>query len=240
MDWEGLREATLGDVATTLVSEGGGTAAGFMGGAAIGRQIQNVVKPDSEIVTSMDKLKAWGGNNVPKLALWWLARGYRPGGVLGEATNDARKALAGSVVFDTVMRLANAGKNPATASLWGYQILGQDSGSARGDGGNVQHVLQENSALRSELNKALQRLADMQVPGSEQYRQIYPRGLEQSGLQPITPEVAERQRKFQAMEHERLQATPPAIQERERKYAFAGFKENSENTLAALCGFKER
>ncbi len=238
MDWDGLREATLGQVATTLVAEGGGTATGFIGGAFIGRQIQNMVKKDEAIIDTTDKLMAWGSNNLPKLAVWWLARGYRPAGVFGEAVSDARKAFAGSVVFDTLMRLANAGKNPATASIWGYQVLGAGEPGTLSAGSNtdVNQVLQENSALRQELNKALQRLADMQVPGTEQYRQIYPRGMESA--QPISPEVAERQRKYGAM-----QQTPPAIQEREKKYAFmnqvrAGFNDGqSDSAVAGLCGF---
>lgn len=235
MDWTGLRERTLGDVTTTLVTEGGGTAGGFIGGAFIGRQVQNLIKKDDAIVDITDKLLAWGGNNIPKLALWWMGRGYRPAGILGEAVQDGRKALAGSVVFDTLMRLSHTGKNPATASLWGYQVLGGE-----GSEGNTNQILQENATLRSELNKALQRLADMQVPGTEQYRQIYPRGMESA--QPIPPEVAERQRKYGAM-----QVTPPAIQERERKYAFAspaqqaGFRELEEDgtkgSMAKLSGF---
>lgn len=239
MDWTGLRERSLGEVATTLVTEGGGTAGGFIGGAFVGRQVQNMVKKDEAIVDLTDKLLAWGGNNGPKLLLWWLGRGYQPAGIFGEAVSDARKAVAGSVVFDTLMRLSHGGKNPATAYLWDWQVLGNGEGAGPGvSGANTQHYIQENSALRMELNKALQRLADLQVPGTEQYRQIYPKGMESA--QPMPPDVAERQRKYQAMEQERLQATPPAIQERERRFAFMGFKENSENAVAALCGFKER
>lgn len=240
MDWTGLRERSLGEVATTLVTEGGGTAGGFIGGAFVGRQVQNMVKKDETIVDLTDKLLAWGSNNGPKLLLWWLGRGYQPAGIWGEAVSDGRKALAGSFVFDTLMRLSHGGKNPATAYLWDWQVLGNGEGTGPGTSGVSGAYIQENSALRAELNKALQKLADLQVPGTEQYRQIYPRGMEQSGLQPMPPDVAERQRKYQAMEQERLQATPPAIQERERKYAFMGFKENSENAVAALCGFKEK
>lgn len=234
MDWEGLRERTLGDVATVLVAEGGGTAAGFIGGAFVGRQIQNLVKKDDAIVDTTDKLLAWGANNIPKLAIWWMARGYRPSGIAGEAVQDARKAFAGSVVFDTAMRLANAGKNPATANLWGYQVLGLgEPGVVRaGSSTDIQKLMQENGVLRTELNKALQRLAE------------YP------GLQPIPPEVAERQRKYAQMEQERLaqqqmQVTPPAIQERERRFAtmspskIAGFTSSpsEEGGMATMCGF---
>jgi len=231
MDWEGLRERSIGDVATTFVTEGGATAGGFIGGAFIGRQIQNAVKPDTAIVSLTDKLLAWGGNNAPKLALWWLGRGYRPAGVLGEATNDARKALAGSVVFDTLMRLSHGGKNPATAFLWDWQVLGNGEDSSSGtSGANMQQIIQENSALRNELNKSLQRLAEVQVP-----------------TRLVSPDVEERQRKYGIMEQERqrqLQMEPPMIEERERKYGFmsvadaSGFnKGTSEGAIAKASGF---
>jgi len=259
MDWEQLEEKTLGQAASLLVAEGAGTATGFIGGAALGRQIQNLVKKDEEIVNATDKVLAWSANNVPKLAVWWMARGLKPGGeVLNTAIDDGRKAFAGSVVFDTLMRLSNGGKNPATASIFGYQILGKE---AKESGGNdVQRVLQENSALRGELNKALQRLAaqptaprvTMTPQTIAPYIDVYPKGT--NVVQPMNQEVAERQRRFGAMqqtppivqEREKkygfMQPVPPAVQERERKFGFAGESANSAagsngETMAKMSGF---
>jgi len=173
MDWEQLREKTLGEVGTALVTEGAGVAGGFVGAAFIGRQIQNMIKPDpltGGFASITDAAMAWAGNNVPKLAIWYLTRGYaiEPGEAVTptkEAISDARKAFAGSVVFDTLMRLANGGANPATASLYGWQVLGsgQSAEIQKSAQADVQRLIQENSALRTELNKALQRLATQPV-----------------------------------------------------------------------------
>lgn len=174
MDWEQLRERTLGEVGTALVTEGAGVAGGFVGAAFVGRQIQNMVKPDptggAPFTSITDAAIAWSANNVPKILIWYLTRGYslEPGEVATptkEAISDARKAFAGSVVFDTLMRLSNGGANPASASIMGWQVLGSGTPpevqkSAQAD---VQRLIQENSALRTELNKALQRLATQPV-----------------------------------------------------------------------------
>jgi hypothetical protein len=174
MDWEQLRERTLGEVATSLVTSGAGVAGGFIGAAFVGRQIENALKPGVIATSSLaDKVVAWGANNIPKLAIWYLAKGYAiaPGEAVTptkEAISDARKAMAGSLVFDTLMRLANNGINPATATVWGWQVLGdgspQTQKSVQTAQADVQRLVQENSALRTELNKALQRLATPPIP----------------------------------------------------------------------------
>jgi hypothetical protein len=167
MDWEQLREKTLGEVGTTLVAEGAGVTGGFLAAGFIGRQIQDRIKSDDAIVSTTDKLVAWSANNVPKIAMWYLLRRYatvEPGETLTpmkEATVDAKKAVAGSIIFDTLVRLSSGGKNPASVTLFGYRLLSgsleaQKSTSSQAD---IQRLIQENSALRAELNKALQRLA---------------------------------------------------------------------------------
>lgn len=171
MDWENLREKTLGEVGTSLVTEGAGVAGGFVGAAFVGRQIQNFVMPDANISGSItNAAMAWGANNLPKLAIWYLTRGYavEPGEAvtpIKEAVSDGRKALAGSVVFDTLMRLANGGANPASASIMGWQVMGSGPSPEiqKSQQADVQRLIQENSALRTELNKALQRLAAQPV-----------------------------------------------------------------------------
>lgn len=166
MDWEQLSERSLGEVGTALVTEGAGVAGGFVGAAFVGRQFQNYIKPDADVTDITTAALAWAGNNVPKLAIWYLTRGYalEPGEIATpgkEAISDARKAFAGSVVFDTLMRLANGGKNPASVSMYGYQLMGsgQSPEAQKSAQADVQRLIQENSALRTELNKALQRLA---------------------------------------------------------------------------------
>lgn len=164
MDWEQLREKTLGEVGTALASEGIGVAGGFLGAAFVGRQVENILvkTPVTEASSATEKIVAWVANNAPKVGLWYLLRDYavHPGEEVTptkEIASDARKAMSGSLVFDTVLRLANHGVNPATVNLWGYQIMtGNEKQAPQAD---VQRLIQENSALRAELNKALQRLA---------------------------------------------------------------------------------
>lgn len=229
-----LTERTLGEAGRALIAEGGGSAGGFVGGAFLGRQIQNLIKPDSAIVSTTDKLLAWGGNNVPKLALWWMGRGYTGVGTVGEAVSDARKALAGSVVFDTIIRLSHAGTNPATASIFGYEVLGNGGPGGSGNA-NVQQVLNENASLRNELNKALQKLAEMQPPGTSEYREIYPG----EGMDTTPQGVQQRQKKYSFAAEQAMQQFP-----RQRRYAFmesAGFKNaQGAGSIAQMFGFKEQ
>lgn len=171
MDWEQLRERTLGEVGTSLVAEGAGVTGGFLLAGFVGRQIQDRIKSDAAVTaspTATNKIVAWSANNVPKLAVWYLLKKYttvEPGEALTpvkEATVDAKKAVAGSIVFDTLVRLSSGGVNPASIDLFGYRLLGSSEpqksvqSSSQAD---IQRLIQENSALRAELNKALQRLA---------------------------------------------------------------------------------
>lgn len=200
VDYEGLSRRTLGEVGEALTTSGIGVTGGLVLGGAIGRFIQNKVKTDADVTaapTLGNYAMAWGGNNVPKLALWYLSRKY----ATSELTVDGRKALMGSVVFDTLMRLLNKGINPASAFVGTYQVLGSsDAGTPGTAAGDVQKLIQENDALRAELNKALKRLGEA--------------GVE---TMPDGPEA--RRRRYGAMPEESLQ-TP-----RQRRYAFMG--ENS-------------
>lgn len=228
MDWEQLRETTLSEVGEALVTEGGGVAGGFVGAAFLGRQIQNAVMPDANIAGNITNAAiAWASNNVPKLAAWYLTRGYAiaPGETatpIREAVSDARKAFAGSVVFDTLMRLANSGSNPASATIMGWQVLGSGSGedtsknvqSAQAD---IQRLIQENSALRTELNKALQRLASPPIPVGGGYAQ--PAAPVQVNVAPVQPYAAQ-----YAESAPPGYAVPPTeqyVRQRQRKYGFA-------------------
>ena len=172
MDWEGLREKTLGEVANTLVSEGVGVGAGFIGASTIGRRVEDYMlttAQSSELADPitpaswMTILKGWSYNNVPKLAIWYVIRKYvpeTPETRTQEMMMDAKKAIAGSVVFDTLLRTTNHGKPVHDPS--GYKLLGgkgEPIRTAAAPQADTQRLIQENSALRTELNKALQRLA---------------------------------------------------------------------------------
>lgn len=172
MDWEGLREKTLGEVANTLVTEGVGVGAGFIGASTIGRRIEDymltpaqtaeldVTNPAPASWTTI--FKGWAYNNVPKLVGWYVIRKYvpeTPETRTQEVLADAKKAIAGSVVFDTLLRTTNHGKPVHDPS--GYKLLGGKGEPVRtaAPQADMQRLIQENSALRTELNKALQRLA---------------------------------------------------------------------------------
>jgi len=163
MDWEGLREKTLGEVANTLVTEGVGVGAGFIGASTIGRRIEDYMLPTGVDGTSWSSIiKGWAYNNVPKLVGWYVIRKYvpeTPETRSQEVLADAKKAIAGSVVFDTLLRTVNHGVPVHDPS--GYKLLGGKGEQVRtaAPQADMQRLIQENSALRTELNKALQRLA---------------------------------------------------------------------------------
>jgi hypothetical protein len=163
MDWEGLREKTLGEVANTLVSEGVGVGAGFIGASTIGRRVEDYMQPTLDPTSWMSIIKGWSYNNVPKLAIWYVIRKYvpeTPETRTQEMMMDAKKAIAGSVVFDTLLRASNHGVPVHDPS--GYKLLGgkgEPVRTAAAPQADTQRLIQENSALRTELNKALQRLA---------------------------------------------------------------------------------
>lgn len=193
----GLSSRTLGEVKEALTGEGLGVALGLIGAGFVGRQVQNYVKSDAEVTaapTITNYAYAWAGNNVPKLAVWYMMRDRAS----SELMVDAKKAVAGSVVFDTIMRLFNQGTNPATASVAGYEVLGNGGRTQAASGsGDIQRVIQENSALRNELNNALQRLAS-------------------AGINVSLPDPDTRRRRYGAMEE-----LAPA-QSRQKKYGIMG------------------
>lgn len=202
-DYTELGGRTLKDVGQALTGEGLGVAGGFILASGIGRIFQNKYMTDAEVAANpnvTNYAKAWAGNNVPKLGLWLLLRKY----ATSEITIDAKKAAAGSVVFDTVMRALNQGTNPASASIAGFQVLGNGTGTVQGAGSggvssvDVQKLIQENQGLRSELNKALQRLTA-------------------AGVNTLPPDT---KRKYGQMLEEGVLQTPQA--HRQKKYAFAG------------------
>lgn len=224
-DYEDTASKTIKEVGEALTGEGLAVAGGLVLASFLGRQVQNMVKTDAAVTaapTLQNYAYAWGGNNLPKLAGWYLLRNR----ATTEMTKDIKKAFAGSVVFDTVMRLTNNGTNPSSATIGGYEVLGNGSDSPRmiagaGTNADVQRLIQENTALRTELNKALQQAAA-------------------AGIVPL-PDPATRQRRYGSME-EQLAAqaaaaaglqTPPG--ERQRRFgSMAG--EGAMSDLTARFG----
>lgn len=276
MDWEQLRERTLGEVGTTLATEGVGVAGGLIGAGFVGRQIENIImgkdtagvqKYVMETDTWGTKFKAWAANNLPKLGIWYLLRGYakvEPGEVITpgkEITVDAKKAFAGSVVFDTLIRVLSRGAMPlgGKVKLFGIDILGEESDRPAALQTDIQRLIQENSALRTELNKALQKIASAPALPQQTYAQISPvvryQPVAPAPVQaapvpsPVTkveevipptytyaqpPPVVERERRYGFMQYE---TTPPIVQERQRKYGFAaGSTGNEEKSVASMFG----
>lgn len=251
------RERDLKQFTKEVTSEGIGIGGGFIAGGLVGRQVENILvkEPVDEFSPISKKLLAWAANNGAKFALYWLAKRYDAG---SEITKEATKALAGSVVYDTVLRIANKGYNPAEVYLAGYRVLGANGTTPA----NVQKLVQENSLLRTELNKALQRLAgvasDVQIrqmpanpdkPGDFKYgastmdpyeRQrrygSMPVGIDSMPIppgmnaMPTSPAVSERQRKYGSMPFEQ----PPDRSGRQRRYGFSAPTE--ENSMYEMFG----
>lgn len=228
---------------TEGAEEAFGVAGGFIAGGILGRQFENaLIKVPVTVVDSWSKKAlAAAANNLPKIIGHELMKKYDAG---SEGTKDAAKALLGSVAYDLLLRVANHGVNPAAVDLGGYRILG-NTGAL--DQGTTQRLIQENGILRTELNKAMQRLAggaggqgvrslpnpdrpgragDFQYGGA-----VSPAVGERQrkyGAMPWTPDVMERERRFGAMPFEQS----PTKTSREKKYGFMTYP--SETPLAAF------
>lgn len=234
------RERDLINLAKEIGSEGVGTAGGFILGGFIGRQVENfVVKtPVTETSTLLNKAFAWGANNGSKAVIYLIAKKYD---AHSSATSEATKALLGSVVYDTLIRLTNKGINPANAMIGQFRILGED-----GKPVDVNQLKQENSILRTELNKALRTLSELppspritDMPGYNPDRPDMRGDFRQAtvldpterqkefGSMPVSPAVAERNRKYGAMPF----VEDPNKISRERKYGFAGNMSDKEEVL---------
>lgn len=211
--------ATVKETWDALISEGLGVGLGFIAAGALGRLVQNRWVTDAD-VTADPGLKtyaeAWAGNNLPKLAVWHFSRPYAN----TEFLQDVRKAFLGNTVFDSGMRLANQGTNPATAMIGTTEVLGNGSDLGGGVKANlppdVQHILQENEALRNEVNKMQREM-----------------GLDTEAL----PDGGARRKRFGAMTAQEKAALQAAQTERQRKYAFMrGFRDSGVPDLTAHFG----
>lgn len=226
---ERLRDKTLGQVASHLIVEGAGVGGGIITAAFVSRQIQNRIKSDANIVTTTDKIEAWGGSNAPKVAGWYLLRHYaaKSKGNMQVLLSDASKAFAGMAVFDTLVRVANQGTNPASVKIGKYEILGGSNKTKSTNTGDIHKLIRENSSLRGELNKALERLAEtpntpiinvnpnpVQMEPDLQRQTKY--GFSDGGESLDEAEDRRRRHSFMPTHN-----APPAVHEREKRYGFA-------------------
>jgi hypothetical protein len=231
--------AGLSGRVTEMATEGLGVAGGFIAGGILGRQVENLIVPVP--VTAGDsigkKILAVAANNVPKIIAHGLMHKYD---ATSEGGRDATKALMGSVAYDVLLRIANKGVNPASVELGGYRVLGNGSGL---DQGTTQRLIQENSILRTELNKAMQKLASGYSAGQKQPAPVMalpnstpnsmPGGVGPGGVGPggdfkyggsTSPAVEQRQRKYGAM------PWTPDVMERERRFGAMPFQQDPVKT----------
>lgn len=260
---------TTGQVATTAVVEGGGVALGFLGAGATGKYFENTFKKGVTRTSPLsDKIVAWAANVTPKVGVWYLLKKIGPKDPrvvkdLGElAIVDAKKASVASIVVDGLMRVSNGGAPGAGFKLFGIDMLTGESGNGNVQQvqqmqGNIQRVIQENSALRGQLNQALQRLATAPaIPAAPApvitVTQMPPDHDRAYGMMQTTPEAENRRKAYQAMdpfvspdgtprrkEFGTMESVPPAISERNRQFgamnkADFNFAGESEGVAAAF------
>lgn len=187
------RDRGIMDITKEIANEGLGIGGGFIAGGLVGRQVENLIVPTPVGPSSTlgQKLLAWAANNGSKAALYVIAKSYDGH---TDMTKKATEAIAGSIVFDTIMRLANNGYNPASATIGGYQVMeGLDPKK-------VQSLIQENSVLRTELNKALQQLAGAKGLGFPSSPNPVDAARQRKyGAMPSNPTELERQKKYGSM-----------------------------------------
>lgn len=156
---------SVGKAVTGTAVEGGAVIAGLLGAGFVGKQIENVAKPGvTPTSPMMDKLAAILANDGTKLLGWWLLRKFGGEVAKGETgkviVSDTAKGMLGSVVLDLLIRANNDLAPKNVLKLWGIDFMGSESTTSPQSSEALQTVLRENSSLRSQLNSALQRLAN--------------------------------------------------------------------------------
>lgn len=228
----GIKSMSVGDAVTTVATEGGAVIGGLLGAGFVGKQVENIVKPGVLPTSPMlDKALSYLGNNGTKILLYLMLRGKSVGGY----GKDIGKGVLGSVVLDTLMRSGNNFAPGTTFKLFGYDIMSADGVQTPQMQANLQKVLQENSALRQQLNGALQKLASASpIVNITPVQPAFPPDHDrQYGMMQSTPEAENRRKAYGAM-------TPPIEDERNRRYGamnksqlnFAG----ETDTMAATFG----
>jgi len=168
MEFGRLSKVTLGEAATTIVAEGGSVVAGLFGAGILGKLVEKnlgtvgskAALPSSSMT---DKMIAWTTNNVPKVGLWYLLK--KEGKVLGGYEKDIEKGIVASVVLDTVARAGNSFAPKPLLQIGGFDLLSGEKVSSMTSADTqlqtaTHQLIQENSALRGQLNQAMRKLAD--------------------------------------------------------------------------------
>lgn len=209
------RLSGVGDVSHRAAQEGIGVAAGFGVAGYTGSFFESRFKPGVDAFSSTgDKLTALAVNNVPKLALWLGMRMKNPGKDMSDMMwADAQKGVIGNVGLDVFLRAVNH-LAPPDMNM-GRKVLGQK---------DAQRLIQENTALRENYNKALAKLSEVtgmqiQAPKAKLATPGAPGSPAGGELQ--TP----RQKKYAFM---------PGPAARQRKYNFMG--DVDEKSVAAAHG----
>lgn len=210
----GRRLSGVGEVGYHAAQEGIGVAAGFGIAGYTGYFFESKFKPNVDAFSSTgDKLTALAVNNIPKVALYLGMRMKTPASIKDTSDMmwvDARKGVIGNVGLDVGLRLMNH-LAPPDLNL-GRKVLGQK---------DAQRLIQENTALRENYNKALAKLSEvtgMQIQA--------PRAPARTA--PVSPSgelQTPRQKKYAFM---------PGPAARQRKYNFMG--EVDERNIAAAHG----
>lgn len=161
-----VKEMTLGETAQIGVAEGAGIAGGFIGAGVLGRQIENLVKKDVTQSSSFtDKGLAWVANNLPKVAVWYLLKQYgpepKPGDMMSEVVTDVKKSMMGSMFYDSTLRLANHGVNPAEVRIGGFRVMNNL--------GTIDHnkLALRDTQIRQEARQEAQRQVQAQLQASQ-------------------------------------------------------------------------
>lgn len=232
-----------------LTSVGLGVAGGFIGGAMVGRYVENLALSGVPVApgdTLTRKLYGWAANNLPKIAIWYLLRKYN---ATTEITRDLDKALIGSVAFDSLLRATNNGINTATAYIGPYQIM-SGSPAAPANQGQIQQMAQEINVLRTELKKAMQIAAQPPFGAPPQYNPV------NAGAPVVTPYVegaplpapaTRRATRMGFMEQGYIsgapypvpaQPNPPIAQDRQASFGFMTEQKAGLSKAAAMCGMQ--
>lgn len=208
------RLSGIGDTTYHVLQEGLGVGVGFGTAGYAGSLFENKFAPNVDGFSSTgDKLKALAVNNIPKLALWvgMKMKGPESAKDMSDmAWLNARKGVAGSIGLDIGLRLIN-NLAPPDMNI-GRKILGQK---------DTQRLIQENTALRENYNKALAKLSEitgMQIQPPKAKLAAPPGSPPEGALQ--TP----RQKKYAFM---------PGPAARQRKYNFMGQEVDEKNIAAA-------
>lgn len=146
-----------------LLAEAGGVAVGFIGASFIGRlaesTIGTVATKDSSIFT---KIQGWIVNNGSKIVSYIIIGKLFDGAIIV----GVQKAMAGSVLIDTAMRLTNKGVSPPINPFGcGTKVISLSEQDIK-DQKALQESIRENIDLRNQLNDVFNKLANIQTTDS--------------------------------------------------------------------------